>query len=59
MSQPYTPPDANYLPYERPDDKVKTLNVPPVEESIKVALKKYQDAARGAFSLPFFGGVHL
>ena len=47
MSQPFTPPDYSQLPYERPADKIKTLNVPPLDENIKDALKKYQDAGRG------------
>ncbi|KAF8579006.1 alpha/beta-hydrolase [Ramaria rubella] len=48
-----TSPDFSHLPYDRPADKIKTLDVPPIREDVHIALLKYRDAARGYSVIDF------
>lgn len=42
-----TPPDEATLNYERPAERIRTLDVPPIPARISEGLKTYNDNARG------------
>jgi hypothetical protein len=43
--------DTSKLQFERPAEKIKTIDVPPIPERIFKGMEKYEDAARGMLLL--------
>jgi hypothetical protein len=43
--------DMSNLQFERPAEKIKTIDVPPIPERIFKGMEKYEDAARGMLLL--------